>query len=257
MTDRASKTLSPSKSPQSPKWAAAVIVFPGSNGDRDLLETFAQAGFDAFAHPAETPLPARSPQGIPVGVAGLPGGFAYGDYWRAGMLACQAQAVQSLQGFVQRGGLVVGVCNGFQILVEAGLLPGALSYNAPPGFRHRWLKVKVSQETSSLPWFGDLTPGQILHIPMAHGEGNYIHPDGEDALRPHVPLQYLDNPNGSLLDAAAVCDPTGRILGVMPHPERAADADLGSADGLAIFTSARSWLETHPLQALETTESPS
>src|SRR4051812_36911924 len=106
---------------------AAVIVFPGSNGDRDLFETFERAGLTPFYHPSHEPLPED------ITVAALPGGFSYGDYWRAGMLASQAPAVQSLPHHIERGGLVIGICNGFQILVEAGILPGALQYNDPPG----------------------------------------------------------------------------------------------------------------------------
>ena len=214
---------------------AAVIVFPGSNGDRDLFETFERAGFRPFYHPSHKELPTS------IVVAGLPGGFSYGDYWRAGMLASQARAVQGLGPFVERGGLVIGICNGFQILVEAGLLPGALRYNDPPSFRHRWLTVKVEAAVAS-PWLWNIPEGTRLRLPMAHGEGNYFHPEGEAAVRDVVPLKYESNPNGSLANAAALLDRTGRILGVMPHPERAADPDLGSSDGMRIFSAAHGWL---------------
>lgn len=211
---------------------AAVIVFPGSNGDRDLFETLQAAGFAPFYHPAHAALPAHTP------LAGLPGGFSYGDYWRAGMLASQAPAVLSLPALVERGGLVMGICNGFQILVESGLLPGALYYNNPPGFRHRWIDVRINAANPS-PWLHGLVAGTRLRMPMAHGEGNYFHPDGEAAIAGHVPLVYEQNPNGSLGNAAALLDSTGRILGIMPHPERAADADLGSSDGMHLFRAAR------------------
>ena len=210
---------------------AMVVVFPGCNGERDLFETFARAGFAPTYHSSQEPLP----KGIDV--VGLPGGFSYGDYWRAGMLASQARAVVDLPAHVDRGGLVIGICNGFQILVEAGLLPGALSYNDPPGFRHRWLTVRVQAAVDS-PWFAGVAAGTRWRMPMAHGEGNYFHPDGAAAIRDLVPLVYEHNPNGSLADAAALLDPTGRILGVMPHPERAADPDLGSSDGLVPFLAA-------------------
>jgi phosphoribosylformylglycinamidine synthase I len=213
----------------------AVVVFPGTNGDRDLYETFARAGYTPFYHPSRQPLPADAR------VAALPGGFSYGDYWRAGMLASQAPAVLSLPELVARGGLVLGVCNGFQILVEAGLLPGALRYNDPPLFCHRWITVQATGARPS-PWFHGIEAGMRLRMPMAHGEGNYFHPDGEDAIRAFVPLTYTTNPNGSLADAAALLDDTGRVLGIMPHPERAADPDLGSADGMRIFEAARAWL---------------
>ena len=216
---------------------AAVIVFPGSNGDRDLYETLQRAGFAPFYHPANLPLPTDSA----LRLAALPGGFSYGDYWRAGMLASQAPAVLSLAALVQAGGLVVGVCNGFQILVESGLLPGALRHNTPPGFRHRWVHVEVTGVRPS-PWFWQIPPGTRLHMPMAHGEGNYFHPEGAEAIVPSVPLTYVKNPNGSLADAAALLDSTGQVLGIMPHPERAADPDLGHSDGLRLFTAAHSWL---------------
>lgn len=217
------------------RYAAAVIVFPGSNGDRDLYETFERAGF--------APRYVASRERLPndVRVVGLPGGFSYGDYWRAGMLASQAPAVQDLPAFVRGGGLVIGICNGFQILVEADLLPGALRYNDPPGFRHRWLDVEVSGARPS-PWFHGIAPGTRLRLPMANGEGNYFHPDGRAALGDRVPMLYLENPNGSIADTAALLDETGRVLGVMPHPERAADPDIGSADGLALFRAAHTWL---------------
>ncbi len=211
---------------------AAVIVFPGSNGDRDLCETLAAAGFDVCAQSSHEPLPAG------LALVGLPGGFSYGDYWRAGMLASQARAVRDLAPHVDSGGLVIGICNGFQILVEADLLPGALATNNPPGFRHRWLEVEVRTARPS-PWFATLAPGTRLRLPMAHGEGRYVHPGGAAAIEGRVPLSYVANPNGSLADAAALLDETGRVLGIMPHPERAADPLLGSSDGAALFTAAR------------------
>ncbi|MEX2419064.1 MAG: phosphoribosylformylglycinamidine synthase I [Acidimicrobiia bacterium] len=210
---------------------AAVIVFPGSNGDRDLLETLHTAGFDAFPHPSGRALPED------VVLAGLPGGFSFGDYWRAGMLASQEPAVRSLDHLVERGGLVIGVCNGFQILVEAGLLPGALSYNDPAGFRHRWVTLECAFDSGS-PWFEAVPAGTRLRMPIAHGEGSYFHPGGFDAVAAHAPLLYENNPNGSVGGVAALLDGTGRVLGIMPHPERASDPDLGSADGLRLFEGA-------------------
>ncbi len=214
---------------------AAVIVFPGSNGDRDLYEALARAGFGVHYQPSSQPLPAG------LQLVGLPGGFSYGDYWRAGMLASQAPAVQSIPEVVRKAGLCIGICNGFQILVEAGLLPGALTYNSPPGFRHRWVRLRKMPSKES-PWLRGFTEGELLRVPMAHGEGNYFHPGGEAALRGSVPLVYDENPNGSLADTAALLDDTGRILGIMPHPERAADAHLGSADGHKLFASAFQYL---------------
>lgn len=217
---------------------AAVVVFPGSNGDRDLLEALGTAGFDAFPHPSGEPLPED------VAVAGLPGGFSFGDYWRAGMLASQEPAVRGLGSLVARGGLVIGVCNGFQILVEAGLLPGALSYNDPAGFRHRWVTVRCTVTTDS-PWFREIPPGTVLRLPIAHGEGSYFHPGGVAAIADRAPLVYEDNPNGSIGSVAALLDESGQVLGIMPHPERASDPVLGSGDGLRLFQGARESLASH------------
>lgn len=213
---------------------AAVVVFPGSNGDRDLLEALGAAGFDPFPHPSGEALPDA------LALVGLPGGFSFGDYWRAGMLASQEPAVRRLPDFVAAGGLVIGICNGFQILVEADLLPGALGYNDPAGFRHRWVTVARTTAGNG-PWFCRVPPGSRLRLPIAHGEGCYFHPGGFEAVRERVPLVYEDNPNGSLGDTAALLDETGRVLGIMPHPERASHPDLGSADGLALFLGAREW----------------
>ena len=210
---------------------AAVIVFPGSNGDRDLGESFERAGFAVQYVDSRDALPS-------VQAVGLPGGFSYGDYWRAGMLACQATAVQALPEFCAQGGLAIGICNGFQILIEGGLLPGGLNFNNPPGFRHRWIEVEVT--TTDSPWLQGLEAGQRLRMPMAHGEGNYFHPGGAAEIR--RALTYPSNPNGSLADTAGILDPTGHIIGVMPHPERASDPVLGSSDGLGLFQSAHRWL---------------
>jgi phosphoribosylformylglycinamidine synthase I len=217
---------------------AVVIVFPGSNGERDLFEALDIAGFSPRYLPASAELPQD------VALVGLPGGFSYGDYWRAGMLASRARAVRGLPGFVARGGLVIGICNGFQILVEAGILPGALTYNRPPRFVHRFLEVAVTPVAANRqsPWFFELAPGLRLKLPIAHAEGNYYHPDGAAALGSRVPLVYTHNPNGSMADAAAVLDDSGQVLGIMPHPERACEKVLGSQDGLALFHAAHRFL---------------
>ena len=217
---------------------AAVLVFPGSNGERDLFETLLAAGFAPFYQAAGQPV------GADVVLAALPGGFSYGDYWRAGMLASQAPAVVSLHDLVRRQGLVIGICNGFQILVEANFLPGALCHNKPPGFQHRWLDVRVTPSQPT-PWLFGIEAGEVLRLPISHGEGNYFHPDGPAAFQARVPLVYAENPNGSMHDAAALLDETGHILGMMPHPERAADSALGSADGMRLFTAARRWFDAH------------
>jgi len=219
---------------------AIVLVFPGSNGERDLYESLLQAGFAPRYLPASEELPAGAFDGA--ALVGLPGGFSYGDYWRAGMLASRARAVRSLPRVIASGGLVIGICNGFQILVEAGLLPGALTYNSPPRFLHRFIDVAVTDAARRSPWFSELREGDTLRLPIAHAEGNYYHPDGAAFLTPRVPLVYRRNPNGSLADAAAVLDDSGRVLGIMPHPERACDSVLGSQDGLSIFRAAQRYL---------------
>jgi len=136
------------------------------------------------------------------------------------------------------------VCNGFQILVEAGLLPGALSYNDPAGFRHRWVTVRCTVTTDS-PWFREIPPGTVLRLPIAHGEGSYFHPGGVAAIADRAPLVYEDNPNGSIGSVAALLDESGQVLGIMPHPERASDPVLGSGDGLRLFQGARESLASH------------
>ena len=211
---------------------AAVIVFPGTNGDRDMAESFERAGFTSVYVDSREAVPADCK------VAGVPGGFSYGDYWRAGMLARYATAMRALPELVAKGGLVIGICNGFQILVEAGMLPGALTYNNPPGFKHKWVTVEARDTKVKSPWLTRVQRGTKLRWPMAHGEGNYYHPDGWDAIADSVPFVYDRNMNGSIGNTAALLDSTGRVFGVMPHPDRAIDAHIGSTDGSAIFEGA-------------------
>lgn len=222
--------------------AAAVLVFPGSNGDRDLYEALARAGFAPRYVAASESLPDE------VALIGLPGGFSFGDYWRAGMLASRSRAVTELPGFVARGGLILGICNGFQILVAAGLLEGALTYNTPPHFIHRWVELRVTAAAQKSPWFGgsELAEGTRLRLPIAHGEGCYVHPAGQTALAGGAALVYCDNPNGSQEEVAALLDASGRVLGIMPHPERACDEVLSSADGLRILQAAHRYLCSQP-----------
>ncbi len=210
----------------------AIIVFPGSNGDRDMAEAFSAVGFHTEFVDAQATLPEN------VQVVALPGGFSYGDYWRAGMLASQAQAVLDVHAFCSQGGLVIGICNGFQILVEAGYLPGAIRYNDPPGFRHTWVELETTDAAKTSPWFKEAMGTGRWRMPRAHGEGNVFHPEGAAALTALSPMRYRQNPNGSMADAAALLAYDGRMLGIMPHPERACDVHLGSDDGLALFRSA-------------------
>ena len=212
-----------------------VVVFPGSNCDRDAIAAAALAGTDAFPvwHEATD-----------LGGADLvivPGGFAYGDYLRAGVLARFSPVMGAVRDHAARGGLVLGICNGFQVLAEAHLVPGALLRNASLRFEHRW--VTISVERSDTPFTRAITAGRVLRMPIAHGEGNYFLPGTElDALeaRDGVLFRYaapVGTPNGSARDIAGVIDERGTVAGLMPHPERAVEAILGSDDGMLLFRS--------------------
>jgi len=212
-----------------------VVVFPGSNCDRDALHAARLAGAESELLWHETPdLRAAD-------VVVLPGGFAYGDYLRAGVLARFSPIMGAVRDHAARGGLVLGICNGFQVLAEAGLVPGALLRNASLRFEHRWVRLAV--ERRDTPFTSAIPAGRELRLPVAHGEGNYFLPDAElDALEAsgRVLFRYAPpegNPNGSARDIAGVLDAGGRVCGLMPHPERAAEAILGSDDGLLLFRS--------------------
>jgi phosphoribosylformylglycinamidine synthase len=212
---------------------AAVVTFPGSNGDRDLARAFELATGRPCARVwhGERELPLAD-------VVGLPGGFSYGDYLRCGAIAARSPIMAAVRGFAEAGGRVLGICNGFQVLCESGLLPGALVGNRSRLFVSRWLDVEVANAA------GDFTRaldhGATLRLPVAHHDGAYT-ADEEvlDALEAEgrVVLRYLDNPNGSRRDIAGVANARGNVLGLMPHPERAVGAELGGADGLALFRS--------------------
>jgi phosphoribosylformylglycinamidine synthase len=187
----------------------------------------------------------------------LPGGFAYGDYLRAGVIARFSPIMRSVRDHAAAGGLVLGICNGFQVLAEAGLLPGALLRNASLRFEHRW--VRLSVERRDTPFTRAIPTGRTLRLPIAHGEGCYFLPEAElDALeaRGGVLFRYAPpegNPNGSARDIAGVIDERGAVCGLMPHPERAAEAILGSDDGMLLFRSlvesAASTLDRLPVAA--------
>lgn len=223
---------------------AAVLVFPGTQGDRDLVEALDLAGFAPTFHSAQSALPDG------VKLVALPGGFSYGDTFRAGVLAKSDPAVRQLPAFRDAGGLVLGICNGFQILAEARLLPGALGHNRPPGFVHRSVDVRVTQAACRSPFFHGFSGGETLTLPIAHAQGRWVHAPLQDALSDaqllseRIPLVYLHNPTDSLHDAAAVLDATGRVLGMMPHPERACDSPLLGTDGLRLLVATR-----HAIQA--------
>ncbi len=212
---------------------AAVVTFPGSNGDRDLARAFELASGRACARVwhGERALPA-------VDVVGLPGGFSYGDYLRCGAIAARSPIMGAVRAFAEAGGRVLGVCNGFQVLCEAQLLPGALVGNRSLRFVSRWLDVEVANAASDFT--RALDRGARLHLPVAHHDGAYTaEPEVLDALdaEGRIALRYRDNPNGSARDVAGVLNPAGNVLGLMPHPERAVAAELGGSDGLAVFRS--------------------
>jgi phosphoribosylformylglycinamidine synthase I len=210
----------------------AVVTFPGSNDDRDALLALEQLGATGVPvwHGDD-----RLPE---VAAVVLPGGFSYGDYLRCGAIARFSPAVKALAGFAAEGGLVLGICNGFQILCEAGLLPGALRPNASLAFICRDVVLRVKR--TETPFTAACTPGQRLTIPIKHGEGCWFADAellAELEARRQIVLRYEDNPNGSIGDVAAVCNEGGNVMGLMPHPEHAVDPLLGSTDGALILGS--------------------
>jgi phosphoribosylformylglycinamidine synthase I len=208
----------------------AVVTFPGSNDDRDALHALAQLGAEAVpVWHADEQLPT---------VAGvvLPGGFSYGDYLRCGAIARFSPAMRAVAEFAADGGPVLGICNGFQILCEAGLLPGALRPNASLSFVCRDVDLRI--ERTDTPFTGLCEPGQTLTIPVKHGEGCWFADDqllAELEANGQVVLRYQDNPNGSVADVAGVVNADRNVMGLMPHPEHAIDPLLGSSDGALIL----------------------
>ena len=226
----------------------AVVTFPGSNCDYDLYKAIQQVGgTPTFVWHRERGLDGYD-------AVMLPGGFSYGDYLRAGAIARMSPVMEDVVSFADRGGPVVGICNGFQILCEAGLLPGALVRNASLRFVSQDVLVRV-ERTDTL-FTGDYARGDILRIPVAHGEGNYeadretlerLEGDGRVVFRyvdTHGEATEAANPNGSWDNIAGIVNRAGNVLGMMPHPERATEAILGSTDGLAFFTSMMKSLAT-------------
>ena len=219
-----------------------VVVFPGSNCDHDAyhaLGTVLGQPVDFLWH--------RSEQVDAYDAVILPGGFAYGDYLRTGAIARFSPVMRAVERFARRGGLVLGICNGFQILLEAGLLPGAMLRNQGLRFICRHVYIRV--ETTRTPFTAAARTGQVLKIPIAHSEGNYFCDAATLAeLERHDQIVFryaspagrddpASNPNGSLANIAGISNREGNVLGLMPHPERASEAALGSADGLVIFRS--------------------
>ena len=218
----------------------AIIVFPGSNCDRDMMVAVERltGRRPALIWHKETSLD-------PVDLAIIPGGFSYGDYLRCGALAARSPIMEAVLDHAARGGAVMGVCNGFQVLLEAGLLPGVLAQNADLKYVCRNTCIEVVAGTDS-PFTAGLVPGQKLIIPVAHNEGNYFASD-DDVQRlednGQIAFRYVAsdifgpaNPNGAARDIAGILSANGRVMGMMPHPERAISSELGSADGATMLT---------------------
>ena len=210
---------------------AAVITFPGSNCDRDLAVAFERAGAEVVRVWHKD---AALPDGIDV--VGLPGGFSFGDYLRCGAIAARSPIMQAVRAHADRGGYVIGICNGFQVLVESGLLPGALMRNAGLKFICKPLDLKI--ETVNSAFTERYLPGTLVRLPLAHADGNYqadpqtlarLEGDGRVAFR------YVENPNGALANIAGILSENRRVLGMMPHPERAVDPVHGGTDGRGLF----------------------
>lgn len=231
----------------------AVVVFPGTWSERDFLHVADLLGWEARAvwH-TETDLGGAD-------AVVLPGGFAHGDHLRAGAIARFSPVMDAVTAHADAGGPVMGSCNGFQVLTEAGLLPGALMRNDHLEFRCDWQWLRV--EKSPAPWLGDLATGDLVRLPISHGEGRYVADplslaDLEASRR--VVLRYVDaagrasaeaNPNGSLNNVAGIVNERGNVLGLMPHPERAAEREIGGTDGLSLLHSLERWLLAQPAGA--------
>ncbi len=210
-----------------------VVVFPGSNCDHDAWYAVSRN----LGQPAEFIWHESSNLGN-VDAIILPGGFSYGDYLRCGAIAKFSPVMAAVRRFAADGGLVLGICNGFQILVESGLLPGALIRNR--GLKFICRQVELEVVTADSPFTSQAERGQILRMPIAHGEGCYYADDrtlDELAAEDRVVLRYRDNPNGSLRDIAGILNRERNVMGLMPHPERATEPLMGSSDGLVVFRS--------------------
>jgi phosphoribosylformylglycinamidine synthase len=237
----------------------AIVVFPGSNCDHDAYHAAKHVLGQAaeFVWHKDTDL-----KGADVVI--LPGGFSYGDYLRTGAIARFAPVMNAITAFAASGGPVLGICNGFQVLLEAGLLPGAMLRNRGLKFVCEHVYIRVEQIDT--PFTRACRPGQVLRMPIAHGEGNYFTtPEGLRKLEENrqVVFRYVTaggevtddaNPNGSIESIAGVCSERRNVVGLMPHPERSCELSVGSADGLALFDSV---LNAHASGALVAAGSPS
>ena len=210
---------------------AAVVVFPGSNCDRDLAVALEAAG-------ADVTMVWHKDTGLPDGVdiVGVPGGFSFGDYLRCGAIAANSPICQAVKAHAERGGYAFGICNGFQVLTETGILPGALLRNA--GLKYICKSVGLNVRSAQTIFTEGYSSGDVIDIPIAHHDGNYFADEttldrleGDD----RVVFTYTENPNGSQRDIAGIVSDNRRVLGMMPHPERASDSGHGGKDGQAFF----------------------
>ncbi len=212
---------------------AAVITFPGSNCDRDLAVALERAG-------AQVTRVWHKDADLPAGLdlVAIPGGFSFGDYLRCGAIAAQSPVAAAVKRFAGRGGHVLGICNGFQVLTETGLLPGALMRNAGLSFVCKTVTLRVG--TADSAFTNAWRAGDLAAMPIAHADGNYtIDPEGLARLRgeDRIAFSYVENPNGATADIAGVLSENRRVLGMMPHPERACEPAQGGTDGAALFRS--------------------
>ena len=210
---------------------AAVIVFPGSNCDRDMVVALRKSGADvSIVWHKDVELPQN------LDLVAIPGGFSFGDYLRCGAIAAKSPICRAVVDHASRGGFVLGICNGFQVLTETGLVPGALMRNS--GLKFLCKSIDLIVETQNSVFTSGYEQSAKIRVPIAHHDGNYFVTDRElsELLdEDRVAFSYSDNPNGSAHSIAGVLSPNRRVLGMMPHPERAMETQMGSADGQALF----------------------
>ena len=223
---------------------AGVLVFPGSNCDRDLAVALERAG-------AEVSMVWHKQTGLPPGLdlVAVPGGFSFGDYLRCGAIAARSPVMRATVDFAERGGLVLGVCNGFQVLIEAGLLPGALMRNA--GIKFVCTVEPLVVATADSPFTRGYALGETVRLPIAHHDGNYFADPGTLAQlegEDRVAFRYAQNPNGSAAAIAGILSANRRVLGLMPHPERAVDPVHGGTDGTRLFAALAATVAAGALQ---------
>jgi phosphoribosylformylglycinamidine synthase subunit PurQ / glutaminase len=233
----------------------AVAVFPGTWSERDFAHVAGLLGWEArLVWHTEIELDGTD-------AVVLPGGFAHGDHLRTGAIARFSPIMAAVEAFAAEGGPVIGSCNGFQILCEAGMLPGALARNDHLEFRCDWQWLRVESPGSATAWLGELSDGDVIRLPISHGEGRFLADDATlDGLERErrVVLRYADasgmvsgdaNPNGSMRGIAGIVNQRGNVLGLMPHPERACEQEVGGTDGLKLLRSLDSWLRAQPAAA--------